>query len=148
MNTGKKLYRSRTDKTFAGVCGGLADYFNVDASLIRFITFLLIFFTQIGFILYIAAWLIIPQEPVNGQQISKTKIPIPLGIGILYEDVETEVPKGMEQDGRPETVLSDEDRAVNDIQNENQDDGSGIKSSPDRGGLKGPEDDIRQEIED
>jgi len=67
MNTGKKLYRSRTDKTFAGVCGGLADYFNVDASLIRFITFLLIFFTQIGFILYIAAWLIIPQEPVNGQ---------------------------------------------------------------------------------
>lgn len=65
MNTSKKLYRSRTDRTFAGVCGGLADYFNVDASLVRFIVFLLIFFTQIGLIFYIAAWLIIPEEPIE-----------------------------------------------------------------------------------
>lgn len=63
MNTGKKLYRSRTDKRFAGVCGGIADYFNIDASLVRLITFILIFFTQIGLLFYIGAWLIIPEEP-------------------------------------------------------------------------------------
>ncbi len=65
MNTGKKLYRSRTDKRFAGVCGGIADYFNIDASLVRLITFILIFFTQIGLLFYIAAWLIIPEEPIE-----------------------------------------------------------------------------------
>lgn len=65
MNTGKKLYRSRTDKRFAGVCGGIADYFNIDASLVRLITFILIFFTQIGLLFYIAAWLIILEEPIE-----------------------------------------------------------------------------------
>ena len=38
----KKLYRSRNDRFFAGVCGGIAKYLGIDSTLVRLITFLLI----------------------------------------------------------------------------------------------------------
>ncbi|MGN0093006.1 MAG: PspC domain-containing protein [Methanobrevibacter sp.] len=60
--TGKKLYRSRDDKFLAGVCGGLADYFNMDSNLIRILWIILILFKGAGILVYLIAWLIIPEE--------------------------------------------------------------------------------------
>lgn len=61
----KKLYRSRTDKQICGVCGGLAKYLNMDVSIVRLVTVLLVLFAGGGLLAYIIAALIIPEEPSN-----------------------------------------------------------------------------------
>ena len=61
----KKLYRSRKDAKIAGVCGGIAEYFDVDATIIRLLAVLTIFFGGGGIIAYIVAWIIIPLAPVE-----------------------------------------------------------------------------------
>lgn len=62
--THKRLYRSKTSRVFAGVCGGLGEYLNVDPVLLRLIwalvTILSGFFP--GVIAYIVAIIIIPEE--------------------------------------------------------------------------------------
>lgn len=58
----KRLYRSRNDKMLFGVCGGLADYLNVDPTIVRLIM-LFVWSTGAGFIAYLAAGLIMPEEP-------------------------------------------------------------------------------------
>ncbi|MDQ3014978.1 MAG: PspC domain-containing protein [bacterium] len=61
----KKLYRSRTHKVFAGICGGMADYFSMDVTIIRLLWVLGILFTGIfpGVIIYIIAIFVIPEQP-------------------------------------------------------------------------------------
>lgn len=63
MITMKRVYRSRTDKKIAGVCGGLAKYFDVDPVIVRLLWIFLLFFGGAGIILYIIAWIVIPLEP-------------------------------------------------------------------------------------
>ncbi len=63
----KKLYRSRDDRMIAGVCGGLADYFNVDSSLVRLAVLFIFLFQGVGLIAYIIAWLVISEEPVKNE---------------------------------------------------------------------------------
>ncbi|MFT4105799.1 MAG: PspC domain-containing protein [Lacrimispora sp.] len=58
----KKLYRSDTDKMLCGVCGGIAEYFNVDATLIRLLWALLTCMGGAGIIAYIIAAVIIPRR--------------------------------------------------------------------------------------
>ena len=58
-----KLYRSRTDRIFFGVCGGLAKHFNIDSTLFRILFVLLTFANGAGLILYIALAMIVPNEP-------------------------------------------------------------------------------------
>lgn len=60
---GKKLYRSEYDKMFLGVCGGLGEYFGVDATLIRLIWALLAC-SGTGVIAYFIAAVIIPVRGV------------------------------------------------------------------------------------
>ena len=62
----KKLYRSTTDKMISGVCGGIADYFDVDPTIIRLLAVLLTFLTGIFpcIIAYIIAMIIVPVKPV------------------------------------------------------------------------------------
>jgi len=62
MTSYKRLYRSRTDKTIAGVCGGLANYFDIDPVIVR-IAWVMFAICGIGIITYIIAILVIPQEP-------------------------------------------------------------------------------------
>ncbi len=59
----KKLYRSRQERMIGGVCGGIADYFGIDPTLIRvaFVVFALA--GGPGFIAYIIMLLIVPEEP-------------------------------------------------------------------------------------
>jgi len=58
----KKLYRSK-NKWLAGVCGGIAEYFNLDPILIRVIWLVLSLAYGVGILAYIIAWLLIPKNP-------------------------------------------------------------------------------------
>lgn len=60
----EKLHRSKKNKIIAGVCGGIAEYFNVDVTLIRLAWVLAVFFGGSGIVLYILAVVIIPEEKV------------------------------------------------------------------------------------
>lgn len=57
----KRLYRSDTDKMLCGVCGGIGEYFNVDATLIRLLWAVLAC-TGSGILAYIIAAIIIPRR--------------------------------------------------------------------------------------
>ncbi|GAF83575.1 unnamed protein product, partial [marine sediment metagenome] len=60
-----KLYRSKKDCVIGGVCGGIAEYFDIDPTLVRLLAVLIFFFGGSGLIAYIIGWIIIPQNP-NG----------------------------------------------------------------------------------
>jgi phage shock protein C len=60
MEEPRKLYRSRNQRMLAGVCGGLAEYFNVDATLIRVLFLVLAVFGGSGLVIYVVMWLIVP----------------------------------------------------------------------------------------
>jgi phage shock protein PspC (stress-responsive transcriptional regulator) len=63
MENEKKLKRTSNDKMIGGVCGGIAKYFGLDVSLIRFIYFLLSIFTSFsGVLVYIVLWMIMPED--------------------------------------------------------------------------------------
>ena len=59
----KKLYRSKTDKKIAGVCGGMAKYFGIDPTLIRLLWALAIVCAGAGLLAYIVCAFVIPEEP-------------------------------------------------------------------------------------
>ena len=59
----KKLYRSKKDHMIAGVCGGIAEYFDVDSTLVRLLTGLSVILGGAGVVAYIIAWIIIPKNP-------------------------------------------------------------------------------------
>src|SRR5436305_13908400 len=58
----RRLQRSRSDRVVAGVCGGLGDYFDVDPVIFRIAFVVLAFVGGAGFLLYPAAWLLLPEE--------------------------------------------------------------------------------------
>lgn len=59
----KRLYRSREERMFAGVCGGLGHYFNVDPTLVRVLFVLLGLVAGGGILAYLILWILIPLEP-------------------------------------------------------------------------------------
>jgi len=63
MTTHKPIRRSRNDRMVGGVCKGLADYFGIDASIVRILYAVAVFFWLPGALLYLIAWLIIPPQP-------------------------------------------------------------------------------------
>ena len=56
----KRLYRSRQNRMIAGVCGGLAEYFNIDPVIVRI---LWVIFFHVGLLAYIILWIIVPENP-------------------------------------------------------------------------------------
>jgi len=64
----KRLYRSRTDKIVAGVCGGFAKYFDIDPVIIRLFWVATFFLAGAGVLLYIVAWIIMPEEPLRKKE--------------------------------------------------------------------------------
>lgn len=68
-----RLYRSKDNRILGGVCGGIAEHLDIDPSLIRIITVLLIF-SGISPIFYLIMWLIIPsEEEVTGTRSRDTQ---------------------------------------------------------------------------
>ena len=61
----ERLYRSTTDKFIAGVCGGLAEYFRVDPSIVRVLFVLLSFASGVGLITYLVMCMVVPKRPVG-----------------------------------------------------------------------------------
>ncbi len=60
----KRLYRSTTDKKIAGVCGGIAEYFDIDPTIVRIIAVILLLPGGLpGFLPYLILWAIIPVKP-------------------------------------------------------------------------------------
>ncbi len=61
----KRLYKSRTDNKIDGVCGGLAQYFNIDSTIVRLAWVLFCVLGGSGILAYIIAAIVIPKEPEN-----------------------------------------------------------------------------------
>jgi len=59
----QRLYRSRTEARIAGVCGGLANYFDIDPVIVRLCWLFFVFCGGSGILVYIIAWMIVPLEP-------------------------------------------------------------------------------------
>jgi len=70
----KKLMRSRSDHKIAGVCGGFAEYFAVDTTLVRLLWLAAVFLGGWGLIAYIVAWIVMPlgPEPQHSQAQAET----------------------------------------------------------------------------
>jgi phage shock protein C len=58
-----KLYRSVNDKMIAGVCGGLAEFFGLDVSLVRLVAILLALLGGHGILVYLILWIVVPKAP-------------------------------------------------------------------------------------
>lgn len=69
----KKLFRSVDDNIIAGVCGGLAEYFQIDSSLIRIIFVLLAIGGGSGVLIYLILWLVVPKEKGMEKEIDRDK---------------------------------------------------------------------------
>ncbi len=65
--TGKRLYRSKSEKMIGGVLGGIAEYFNIDPTLVRLGYVLLTLFSAAfpGLIGYIIMWIVVPERPTG-----------------------------------------------------------------------------------
>lgn len=61
MNETKKLRKSNREKKLCGVCGGVAEYFNIDPTIVRLIWVILFFAYGVGILAYIIAALIMPE---------------------------------------------------------------------------------------
>ena len=59
----KKLYKSNTDRKIFGVCGGIANYFDIDPTIIRLIWLFSVLWLGWGLMAYIVAAIVIPLEP-------------------------------------------------------------------------------------
>lgn len=60
----KTLYRSRTNKKIAGICGGIGEYFNIDPTIVRVVFFILLLPGGLpGLLPYLVLWIIIPVRP-------------------------------------------------------------------------------------
>lgn len=66
-DTPRRLYRSRNDRSIAGICGGLAEYLHIDSTALRVLMLFLILFAGLSIWVYLLLWLIIPEEPLTGR---------------------------------------------------------------------------------
>jgi phage shock protein C len=64
MTTTKKLYRSRIDRMIGGVAGGLAEYFDMDPTLVRVLFAISVAFSGAGILAYIVLWIVVPEQPL------------------------------------------------------------------------------------
>ncbi len=67
----RRLYRSKKNSIIGGVCGGIAEYFEIDPTLVRLLAILIVFLGGIGVVGYIIAWIIIPQNPEQADEEGK-----------------------------------------------------------------------------
>jgi phage shock protein C len=58
----QRLVRPRADRKIAGVCAGIAEYFDIDVIVIRLVWLVVAIMTGVGFLGYVIAWIVIPEE--------------------------------------------------------------------------------------
>jgi phage shock protein C len=59
----KRLMRSSQDKRLGGVCAGVADYFDLDPTIVRVVWLLAVLFGGTGLLLYVVLWIVLPLAP-------------------------------------------------------------------------------------
>jgi phage shock protein C len=59
----KRLVRPREGRKVAGVCVGMAEYFDIDVTIVRVVWLVTAIMTGVGFIGYLIAWIVMPEEP-------------------------------------------------------------------------------------
>ena len=64
MTTTKKLYLSRIDRMIGGVAGGLAEYFDMDPTLVRVLFAISVAFSGAGILAYVVLWIVVPEQPL------------------------------------------------------------------------------------
>ena len=65
-----RLTRSETDKRIAGVCGGIAEYFDIESTVVRIVFVLISLMSGVGFLVYVVLWIVLPKGspvPVESQ---------------------------------------------------------------------------------
>lgn len=70
----KTLHRSQTDKILAGVCGGLAEYFEIDSTIIRLLFILIVAMGGSGLLVYLLLWLIMPKNAGETAVINEARV--------------------------------------------------------------------------
>jgi phage shock protein C len=71
-----RLVRPRSDRKIAGVCAGLAEYFDIDVIVIRLVWLVVAFMAGVGFLGYVIAWIVIPEEPLMLSAPAGQQVPI------------------------------------------------------------------------
>ena len=69
----RKLYRSRNSMVLGGVCGGLAEYFGIDPTVVRLLAVLLLILGGLTFWIYIIMWIVVPVEPRQQSEFDKSE---------------------------------------------------------------------------
>ena len=72
INPSKRLYRVHEGRVVAGVCVGVAGYFGIDPTLVRLAFALLTIFGGAGVLVYLVAWIVIPEEGGDGSSIAES----------------------------------------------------------------------------
>ncbi|MGH3173319.1 MAG: PspC domain-containing protein [Streptosporangiaceae bacterium] len=72
INPGKRLYRMREGRVVAGVCAGIAAYFGIDPTLVRLAFAVFTIFGGAGILIYLIAWIVIPEEGGDGSSIAES----------------------------------------------------------------------------
>ena len=67
----RRLYRSRRNRSIAGVCGGIAEFFDADPSVLRLVTLLLILFGGLSIWIYVILWIVLPEAPAKKFTVNK-----------------------------------------------------------------------------
>lgn len=65
MNNSKRLYKSTRDRKLCGVCAGIAEYFNIDPTIVRLIEAILVLVCGTGVLAYVIAAIILPDAPAD-----------------------------------------------------------------------------------
>ena len=65
-----RLYRSTNDKMIAGVCGGLADFFGLDPSLVRLVLVIMGLLGGHGVLVYLILWIVVPVQPTSAATVA------------------------------------------------------------------------------
>ena len=75
----KELYRSRTSRVLGGVCGGIGEYMDIDPNIVRLVLIVILLFGFLTFfwplfivVLYIVAWILLPEKPAAESGTSDT----------------------------------------------------------------------------
>ena len=97
----RKLYRSRSKRMISGVCGGLADYLNMDPTLVRILTVVISLFTGVPVVLYIVAIFVVPEEPAGYPPQAYPPVNGPQGYGSPYAAPAPGAPFGNAGYGQP-----------------------------------------------
>jgi len=72
INPSKRLYRTRAGRVVAGVCSGIAGYFGIDPTLVRLAFAVFTIFGGAGILIYLIAWIVIPEEGGDGSSIAES----------------------------------------------------------------------------